>query len=172
MTLADAIAALQEQHMALTKAGDADPKKWADLESKYLRLLNKHPDRPEILFQAGTLFMQRDQRGLAIALIERSVKCGALGAAPYLNIAAAYKQEHNDEKALEYYQMALEESEKNPSPGEVNTDKAFALHGIGSLYINAGEPDKCIEWSDKALAVDPNDQIGRASCRERVSSPV
>lgn len=158
MNLADAITALQDEHMVLTKSGEPDPKRWADLEAKYMRLLNKFPDRPELLFQLGTFYLQQNKRGLAIALIERSVTCGAIGAGTWLNIAAAYKQDHNDEKALEYYNKALAESEKNPTPGPVNTDKSFALHGIGSLYINAGQPALCKYWSDKALEVDPNDR--------------
>ena len=158
MNLADAIQQLQDDHFALTKAGETEPQKWDALEARYLQLLNKFPDRPELLFQLGTFYLQREKRGLAIALIERSVSCGALGAGPYLNIAAAYKQDHNDERALEYYQKALVEADKNPTPGPVNTDKAFALHGIGSLYVNAGQPEKCKEWSEKALAVDPNDR--------------
>jgi tetratricopeptide (TPR) repeat protein len=158
MNLADTIKALQDEHAHLTKTGEPDPKRWADLEAKYIRLLNKFPDRPEILFQLGTYYLQHDKRGIAIALLERCVNFGALGAGPWLNIAAAYKQEHNDEKALEYYNKALAEAEKNPTPGPVNTDKSFALHGIGSLYINAGQPALCKLWSDRALAVDPNDR--------------
>jgi hypothetical protein len=158
MSLADAIQALQDEHMALTKEACSDPNKWASLERKYLHWLNRYPDRPELLFQLGTYYMQQDKRGLAIALIERSVKCGALGAGPYLNIAAAYKQDHNDEKAREYYDKALEESEKHPPPGPVNKDKAFALHGIGSLFVNAGQPALCKLWSERALAVDPDDR--------------
>ena len=158
MKLAEAIAHLQEQHQALTKAGETDPQKWQALEANYIHWLNKHPDRPELLFQLGTLYMQLDKRGLAIALVERSIQCGALGAGPYLNIAAAYKLEHDDEKALEYYKKALDAADKNPPPGDVNKDKAFALHGIGSLYINAGQPALAKLWSEKALKVDPNDR--------------
>jgi tetratricopeptide (TPR) repeat protein len=158
MNLADAIKALQDEHMAMTKSGCDERERWASLEAKYLHWLNRFPDRPELLFQLGTYYLQQDKRGLAIALIERSVHCGALGAGPWLNIAAAYKQDHNDQKALEYYNKALAEAEKNPPPGPVNTDKAFALHGIGSVYVNAGQPQTCKEWSQKALAVDPTDR--------------
>jgi len=158
MNLADAIKELQDEHLEMTKSANADRDRWASLEARYLHWLNRFPDRPELLFQLGTFYMQQDKRGLAIALIERSVKCGALGAGPYLNIAAAYKQDHNDEKALEYYKKALEEAEKTPPLGEVNTDKAFALHGIGSVYVNAGQPALCKLWSERALAVDPNDR--------------
>jgi hypothetical protein len=157
MNLADEIRSLQDEHMAMTKDMCDDPKRWGALEKRYLHWLNRFPDRPELLFQLGTFYMQQDKRGLGIALFERSISCGALGAAPYLNIAAAYKQEHNDEKALEYYNKALAESEKNPPEG-VNKDKAFALHGIGSLYVNAGQPALCKLWSDRALAVDPDDR--------------
>lgn len=158
MKLADAINELQAEHLAMTKAGETNPKKWDSLEARFSALLNKYPDRAEILFQYGIVLMQRNKRGLAIALIERSMRCGAMGAGPYLNLAAAYKQEHDDEKAREYYDKALAESEKYPTDGPVNTDKAFALHGIGSLYVNAGQPALCKLWSERALAVDPNDR--------------
>lgn len=94
MNLADAIKALQEEHMALTKQGDSKPERWDALEAKYNHFLNKFPDHPEILFQAGTFYLQRDKRAIAIALIERCVAKGAGGAGPWLNIAAAYKQGH------------------------------------------------------------------------------
>lgn len=158
MNLADAIRELQEEQTRLTKAADNNPQRWDALEANLLHLLNKFPDRPELMFQLGTVYLQREKRGLAIALIERSTRHGALGAGPYLNIAAAYKQEHNDEKALEYYQLALKEADKHPPQDGVNTDKSFALHGIGSLYVNAGQPALCKLWSEKALAVDPNDR--------------
>ena len=158
MNLADAIKSLQEEQSRLTKEGVTDPKIWDSLEARFLNLLNKHPDRPEIQFHLGTIYMQREKSGLGIALIERSTYCGALGAGPYLNIAAAYKQNHNDDKARHYYELALKEADKNPTPGAVNVDKAFALHGMGSLYINAGQPALCKLWSEKALAVDPNDR--------------
>ena len=158
MALADAILELQDEHQNLTRTQCDDKNRWAALEAKYLHWLNRYPDRPELLFQLGTYYLQQDKRGLAIALIERSVGCGALGAGPYLNIAAAYKSEHNDDKAREYYEKALAEAEKHPSPGPVNVDKAFALHGIGSLYVNAGQPALCKLWSERALKVDPNDR--------------
>ena len=158
MTLAEAISALQDEQAHMMKVGETDAKLWDSLEHRFLTLLNQHPDRPELQFHLGTLYMQRGKRGLGIALIERSTYCGAMGAGPYLNIAAAYKQEHNDDKARYYYEMALKEAEKHPSPGPVNTDKAFALHGIASLYVNAGEPALAKLWCDKALKVDPNDR--------------
>lgn len=158
MDLADAIRELQDEQMDLTRRGDRSPERWDSLEARMLALLNRFPDRPDLQFQLGTVYLQREKRGLAIALIERSMRCGAMGAGPYLNIAAAYKQDHNDDKALEYYQLALKEAEKHPTPGPVNTDKAFALHGIGSIYVNAGQPALCKMWSEKALEVDPNDR--------------
>ena len=158
MKLAEAIAELQDEQSYLMKIGEADPKPWDSLERRFRTLLNTYPDRPELQFHLGTLYMHRGDRGLGIALIERSTHCGALGAGPYLNIAAAYKQDHNDEQARHYYELALKEAERHPSSGDVNTDKAFALHGLGSLYINSGQPALAKLWSDKALAVDPNDR--------------
>ncbi len=161
MNLAEVIRALQDEHIAMTKEMCSDPDKWASLEARYVHLLNKFPDHPELQFQLGTYYLQQEKRGVAIAMFERAIKCGAGGAGPYLNIAAAYKQGHNDDKALEYYKRAVEEADKHPPKEGVNKDKAFALHGIGSLYVNAGQPALCKLWSDRALAVDPDDRHAR-----------
>lgn len=159
LTLDEAIDSLFAMHQDLTKRGDVKPEEWKKLESQYNSLLNRNPDNPRILFQLGTYHMQTGNAGLAIPLIERAVTFGAGGGGPYLNIAAAYKIEHKDDRALEYYKKALANSDNGVIDERgINMDKVFALHGIGSLYVNAGDPATCIHWCNKALAIDPDDR--------------
>lgn len=160
MTLDEVIKDLQDRHNRIALGWDVKPEEFDALEKDYEKWCNKFPDDPRLIFQYGTLLLQRERRALAIAMFERSISCGALGNAPLINIAAAYKSNHDDAKAAKYYAAAKEVAEKQPNINAdgVNTDLSFALHGMGSLYINAGEPDIAILWSDKALKVDPNDR--------------
>jgi tetratricopeptide (TPR) repeat protein len=160
MNFDEVVKDLHTRHMALVGRWDVKEEEWKALETEYDRWVNKFPDHPAIIFQYGMLLLQRERRGLAIACFERCITCGAIGSAPYINLGAAYKVNHNDAKAREYYHLAIKEAEKHPNINArgVNEDLSFAYHGMGSLYVNAGEPDMAIFWADKALKVDPEDR--------------
>lgn len=154
MDVAKAIQNLIDRHTEITKTGQADKEEWKQIEVQYNKLLNRFPDQPALLFNFGTYHIQTDRPGIAIALFERSAANGINGAGPWLNMAAAYKVEHKDDLALQAYRKALEEAEKEGN----QKDKAYALHGIGSLYVNAGAPGPCIYWSEQAIEADPTDR--------------
>jgi hypothetical protein len=154
MDVKQAIEGLIKRHEEITKEGQANEKEWKNIEVQYNKLLNRFPDQPALLFNFGTYHIQTDRPGVAIALFERAAAKGIPGAGPWLNMGAAYKVEHKDDLALEAYKKALEEAEKE---GNLK-DKAFALHSIGSLYVNAGQPGPCIYWSELAIKADPTDR--------------
>lgn len=160
MDAKEAIQRLVDRHTEITKSGNATLDEWKAMEGRYNTLLNKYPDQPALLFNFGTYHMQTDRAGLAIALFERAAAKGVKGAGPWLNIGAAYKVEHKDDLALAAYKRAAEEADKDPQAvvNGVNRDKAYAYHGIGSIYVNAGNPAACKFWSEKALKEDPDDR--------------
>lgn len=144
------------------------------LEADYHRLLNLHPEHPALLFGIGTIYAQTDRSGAAIALLRQSIDRGSHGPEPWLNMAGAYKNEHKDASAAECYVKALAIVEKlerrnakaarngklpAASPDHLKVDRAQALHGMASLYVNAGQPEKVIEWANKALALEPSDRF-------------
>lgn len=151
---ADIISRMQQRHMDLFARPDVHPNEFRQFEHDLKELLNDNPDHPVLLFSLGTFYMQMEQTALACALLRRSMECGAAGAAPWLNLAAAYKSNHIDDEAEECYRKALNVA----TAEEDELSKNHAMHGIGSLYINRGEPDTAIYWSEKALKIDPNDR--------------
>jgi len=154
---------LQAVHKKLSAAppNKVKAQDWIELENRYHLLLNINPLDPRPIFALGTLMMQMDKPGLAINLLHRAMACGAIGASPWLNMAAAWKVEHKDADAKACYLKAIEEGEKVPIRDGTGkpVELLSAYHGLASLYINAGTPDECIKWADKALAIEPNERF-------------
>ena len=153
----DIVTTMQERHSALYAEPDVPPYKFQQFEQDLTELVNDNPDHPALLFQLGTYYMQQERTGAAVALLRASTQHGAVGAAPLLNLAAAYKSGHHDKQAEKFYKDALNEAQKEGD----KTTEGHALHGIASLYINRGEPDTAIYWCNRALAVDPDDRFAR-----------
>jgi tetratricopeptide (TPR) repeat protein len=148
---------MQERHKNLFLSPTKDQNAINQFEKDLTALLDENPDHPVFLFQLGTFYMQLDKCALAAALIRRGMETGCHGAAPWLNLAGAYKINHHDDKVLECYKKALAEAEKEGDPEIIS----HALHGIGSIYINKGEPDTCLHWSNKALEKNPTDRFAQ-----------
>lgn len=161
MLLSDALKKLEARHQKLTLSPTASEADWLGLEAEFQHLLNQFPDNVKLNFGLGTLSMQIGKSGVALALLEKSLTLGAPGAGPWLNMAGAHKAEHRDEEAASCYRKALEIADAKPElDGRgINLAKSQALHGMASLYVNAGAPHKCMEWADKALETDPTDRF-------------
>ena len=161
MLLVDALKQLEAKHQKISLSTTTTEADWLRLEAEMQQLLNEFPDNVKLNFSLGTLSMQMGKAGVALALLEKSERLGAPGAAPWLNMAGAYKSEHKDEEAANCYRKALEKAELLPElDGRgINLAKSQALHGMASLYVNAGQPHQCMFWADKALEVDPDDRF-------------
>jgi tetratricopeptide (TPR) repeat protein len=161
MTVEEAVKLLQQRHHEAVFDNSGDNRKWKALLQDYNALLNEQPDHPAVLFGLGTVYLHMDQPGLAISLFHRAKQTGVTGAPPYLNMAAGYKAQHIDDKAREIYHLAIEEANKHPAldADGINADLSAALHGMSTLYVNAGQPNTCLYWLGKALKVNPNDRF-------------
>lgn len=174
MDLDRAIHTLQARHSKIMSMPAPPANAIAVLERDYNRLLNLHPEHPGLLFFIGSLMSQTDRGGIGIALLREAINRGADGPQPWLNMGAAYKTEHKDASAAECYKKALDicaqqdwtnaTDTRNGLPAPHDTEalcyyKSSALHGMASLYVNAGQPEKIIEWADKALEIDPRDRF-------------
>ncbi len=172
--LGQAIGSLQQRHEAIGASVASTPQQMQALELDYHRLLSLHPEHPALLFGLGTIYAQTDRSGAAIALLRQSIDRGSHGPEPWLNMAGAYKNEHKDASAAECYRQALQICErlqrrddkarrqgKAPpvDPGLLIANRCNALHGMASLYVNAGQPAEVIAWADKALAINPQDRF-------------
>lgn len=128
------------------------------LEHQLVQFLNIAPDFAPAQFLLGTLYMRMDDAGLAINLFKRAMDCGALGPGPWLNLGVAYKIEHKDKESAECYKkaakLAIEENNE-----DTIQHCTHAYHGLAGLYVNAGTPNMCLHWAEKALEVNPTDRF-------------
>lgn len=127
------------------------------VENRYQQLLNEHPNHPAVLHGLGVNCMNTERSAMAIMLLERLVSLPDIPkAAAWQNLAGAYKMEHRDDDAERAYRECL----KCIEGGDETSPAVDALTGIGSLYVNRGEPEKVIFWCDKALELDPQHRFG------------
>jgi len=160
MTLEEVLTHLEQASGRLAVDPRSTPEQYLDLERHYNQALSRWPGHPAILFGLAVVSSRLDRNGLAIALYHEAIRCGANDAAPWVNLGVAYKGEHKDDKAAECFKKAIEVAEAKPIYNErgINQYKAWALSGMAGLYINAGQPNRCIYWCDEALKVDPQDR--------------
>ena len=174
MDITEAIGVLQQRHVKIATTVDAPPQALMALEADYHRLLNANTDHPALLFGLGTLYSQTDRAGAGIAFLRRAIDTGCGGAEPWLNLGGAYKADHKDMSAAKCYERALElcdqqerrnaKARRNGKPPPIDetmlaNNRSSALHGMASLYVNASQPEKIIEWCDRALAINPQDRF-------------
>jgi tetratricopeptide repeat protein len=171
--LQKAILALQSEHALIMAEKPFDPARVQRLEARIHGGLNLHPDHPALVYTLGTLYSQTDRPGAGINLLQRAIALGNDGPDAYNNLGAAYKVEHKDSSAAACYKTAIDMCEEalrlsaerqrkdilHIPPELIRRSLVDALHGMASLYVNAGKPEKIIEWADKAIALDPRDRF-------------
>lgn len=113
----------------------------------YENLLGVVPDDAVVLYLFGTLYSQQDKFGTAITLLRSAVEINPAMAECWHNLGVAYRNEGHVEKARNCYQKGIEICPDNPA----------AMAMMAGSYVNAGEPLKGVEWSNKALKFDPDD---------------
>lgn len=140
-TVSDLFVLAQDLHV--------NQKNYAEAERLYLSLLNRYPNQPYILFMLGTMYAEIEQHGLAIVMLERAISRGASGAGPWMNLGNAWKRENRYEEALKCYETAAEQ----PDGG------ATVWTNLATLYVNEGQPEKAVEFSERALGINPDDDV-------------
>lgn len=132
---------LWEQATALHGEG-----KYAEAEELYDKLLTQNPTNPGLLATLGTMYLTMNKVGLAIALLEASIKNGSRQSDVLSNLGLAYKYAGLPEKAM----AALRESMKGKNPS------AKGIANFAGMYVEAGEPQKCIDLCRKSLKLEPD----------------
>ena len=170
-----------------------------DIQEKVLD--KEHPDTASSYNNIGSVYRALGDYNKALEYYKQAldIREKVLGkehpdtASSYNNIGLVYADLGNYDKALEYYCLAMIIREK--VQGKEYPDTAGSYNNIGSVYKALGDYDKAIKYfqlaldiREKVLGKEHPDtassyyniglvyadlgKIGRASCRERVSSPV
>jgi tetratricopeptide (TPR) repeat protein len=97
------------------------------------------------LFMSGYIMMQAERYGLAYQIYQRCAQLRPDMPDIWSNMGMCL-EDHDQEKAKSYFKRAYKLDKNN--------SRALANHGL--ICLKTAQPDKCIELSRKALAVDPN----------------
>jgi tetratricopeptide (TPR) repeat protein len=126
------------------KAGDTQ----AALKT-YDAVLGKVVTEPYTLHCLGTLFVDMKLYGVAAQIMMRCIETSQHDAPwmaeTYMNLAIAMRNEGHEEEAAACYRRSL----------EIKPDDPLTWANYSGLFVNQGQPEKCIEYADKALLLDP-----------------
>ena len=137
-----------ERAQALVVKGDYDA-----AAQELSQFLNGDFYHDEALFMLGYLYQMRGMNGLSAVLTSAAIDSRqARRKKPFpeamMNLGAAHKAEHQHDIAERIWLDALRH-EKLPR------ERSKIMVNISGLYINEAQPEKALEWCDKALAEDP-----------------
>lgn len=116
-------------------------------EELALQLINQAPDNPDAIFTLATIYQSTGRFGLAISLYHRVLSIAPTSVPVLNNLGGCYHQCQHDEEAEKYYSLAY-----NISGGK----DLDVLSNLAGLYINTDNPNKGLEYSDAAMAIDSN----------------
>lgn len=144
---------LLDMHQAAAKAyHDGNPGLAIDILEKALQ---QHPQNPWLAGEMAGILIEMGRRGVAIPLLTLACSMqkekGIEDWRHWATLGSALEHLEQRELAREAFQEAL----------RVDPSVAGIWNQIAGTYVNAGEPQKCIEAAKKALELDPNDVIGR-----------
>lgn len=123
-------------------------RKFDEAEVIYDRLLTQNPMNQGLMATLGTLYLQTHRLGLAICLLENSLKYGKRQSDILSNLGLAYRNSGQHDKALKFF----EESIKDHPTGET-------LANYSALFIESGRDDKVKEICKKAIDLSPDHPI-------------
>lgn len=131
---------MQEGSEAL-KAGD-----WERAGNIFEFLLGKEPHNSFYLYALGTVYLSVGRESIAIPLFERSIQLDKDRPWVWNNLGVCFRKQGHVERAREIYAKCLK-----LEPGNADT-----LSNISSTYINAGCPQKALEYAERALQISPS----------------
>lgn len=128
------------QALTLHKQGKFD-----EAELLYNRVLNRKPFDEGILFLLSDLYLRKDYNALAINLLLNLLQNNPRHGAAWCNLGIGFRKENDYSSAKGAWMKAIAEG------GET----VEVCSNLATLYADRAEPDKAIEWCDKALKLDP-----------------
>lgn len=120
-----------------------------EAEMRYITLLNTYLHDEIILYQLATLYMQTNRNGLATALLREMADRDDARIEWLNNIGAAYRNEHDNERARLYFERALG---KDYHPD--------VLANLCALWVNEGFPERGIPYGRECVRLSPSHNQG------------
>lgn len=139
---------MHDVHLELLQQGIAlhKEKKFAEAEQIYHRLLNRYPFQEDLLYLVSDLYLRRDWNGVAIVMLAALLQNNPKRSDAWCNIGAAFRKENEYDRARAAWMRAI----------EMGGETMEVCNNLAGLYGDRGEPEKALEWLDKALAKGDN----------------
>ena len=119
-------------------------KKFAEAEALYEQLLTQNPHNSGLLATLGTLYLEINRWGLAIAFLEASMKYGRRQSDVLSNLGIAYRNTGQPDKA----RACLEESVKLDPSGQ-------ALANYAGMHVESDKQDEAVVALRRAIKAEP-----------------
>lgn len=118
-------------------------------EAAYQTLFSSFGPRPELFQAMGTMYVQRGATGFGAFLLEQGIERGYQRFEAYHNLGNAYRADNRMAEAEGAFARAFETS-------ETDEHRADSLVAQSTLYVNAGDPQKCVDLCNRALELVPD----------------
>jgi tetratricopeptide (TPR) repeat protein len=120
-----------------------------DAENIFQNLMSTFGERPELFQALGTLSAQKGFSGMAAFLLQTGIDKGYDRFEAYHNLGNALRADNKADAAAAAFRKAYEKSEND-------SHRSDALVAEATLYINTGDPQRCIDLCNKALELEPD----------------
>lgn len=144
MQIVDAEALLRKANKLHENA--QSPEDLQQVEAIYQQALTKNFHHPAILYYLGSLYMDTGRIGAGVELLRSAIAADPNFGEAWNNLGIGLKIEYHNEEAHMVFERAAELLKNDADP----------YSNIAGIYINIGQPEKAIEYADKALERDPN----------------
>lgn len=128
-----------EQHKAMN---------FKDAEINYNRVLNQMPFDEGTTFLLADLYMRKEFNGLSINLLCNLLQNNPKHGAAWCNLGCAFRKENQYDRAAQAWKRAI----------GVDGETVEVCNNLSSLYADRAQPDKALEWLDKALKIEPQNE--------------
>jgi len=118
-------------------------------EKNYTEALAEDFDDVDTLYLLGTIYLQNGKPGLAAQLLRQCIQFKKDHFEAWNNLGNSYKAVNKDVDAEACFKQALS------IPGKPEREHADIYNNLAALHVNAGSPEKGIEWARKALKIEP-----------------
>lgn len=119
--------------------------KFEEAEKVYCQLLEQNHNNQGLMATLGSLYSQMGKAGLGIHFLQSAVDAGMTDSDVFTNLALVYQKAGMRDKARVCFEKSVE--------GDTTPE---ALTNYSGVFIEAGEPQKCIDLCERAIAGNPN----------------
>jgi len=116
-------------------------------------VLNEQPDRPEALFLAGVILREQNYVGLALTTFRRALALEQSQVQLWMHYAATLHDLCRYDEARDAFMHVTKTIPTDPMPWA----------NIAAGYVQQGKARECIQYADKALALEADNHIAHIS---------